>query len=263
MQKSLDTLVGTQLSDIVPLLFDVPVSCCLATPEMYEESLLQEEAIAIGGAIATRRREYAAGRAAARQALSKLGIPPGPIVTQHDRTPKWPAGIVGSISHCSGCCVAVVARSARTSGLGIDVENATPLPDEIMRMVCCDEERQGLEILGALGGKLAFCAKEAFYKCYYPMTKAFLDFSDVLVRFSLGRDREAGLFSIAITNPDRPRLPEADRVTGRWFVAPGHVLAGVSCAPQVATREPANRPAVLPPRATHGRPVSTIRSRRT
>jgi 4'-phosphopantetheinyl transferase EntD len=237
MENSSDQILGTRLSDIIPLLFDVPVSCCVATPQMYEEPLLREEAATMSGAVAGRRREYAAGRAAARQALSKLGISPAPIVTQHDRTPKWPSGIVGSISHCAGCCVAVVADSTEAIGLGIDVESATPLPTEILRMVSSREDEQGLATLGPLIGKLVFCAKEAFYKCYYPMTKQFLDFSDVSVRFSGNRDDDVGHFSVAITNPNRPKLPEGSRVTGRWFIADRHILAGVSCAPETQTRK--------------------------
>jgi 4'-phosphopantetheinyl transferase EntD len=235
MQDS-DMLVGMRLSDMIPRLFDVPVSCCVATKQMYEEALLGEEATAVRGAIAARRREYAAGRAAARQALGKLGISPGPISTQRDRTPNWPRGIVGSISHSAGCCVAVVARSTDAIGLGIDVEDATPLPTEILRMVCGDKDDGGLATLGPLAGKLVFCAKEAFYKCYYPVTKEFLDFSDVSVCFSPSRSPNAGLFAAVITSPNRLRLPGGCRVTGHWVVAHGHILVGVTCAPEVPPR---------------------------
>jgi 4'-phosphopantetheinyl transferase EntD len=236
MQHSSDTLVGMRLSDMVPLLFDVPVSWCVATPQMYEETLLGEEATTLSSAIAARRREYAAGRAAARQALSNIGVSPGPIVTQQDRTPKWPPGIVGSISHCAGCCIAVVADSTEAIGIGIDVENATPLPIELFHMICGDKDEGGFATLGPLGGKLAFCAKEAFYKCYYPITKELLDFSDVSVRFASNRERDAGHFDAAITNPNRPRLPGGWRVTGRWLVAHGYILVGVSCASEVPTQ---------------------------
>lgn len=224
-----------RLSEIIPLLFDVRVSFCVATPQMYGAALLREETAALMGAAAKRRREYAAGRAAARQAVRKLGISPGPIVTQHDRTPKWPDEVVGSISHCPGCCVAVAASSADALGVGIDVENATPLPTELSHMICRESE-ESLEMLGPLSGKLVFCAKEAFYKCYYPITKQLLDFSDVSVRFSANRDHDIGVFSAVIANPNRPRLPGGSCVTGRWFVASEHILVGVTCALETLPR---------------------------
>ena len=39
----------------------------------------------------------------------------------------WPEGVVGSISHCAGCCGVAVARAGASSSLGLDVERAEPL----------------------------------------------------------------------------------------------------------------------------------------
>lgn len=221
----------TRLRRHIQMLFDVPVSLCVATPAMYGERLWAQEVDTVKGAVAKRKREYAAGRAAARAALRELGVPPGPILTQPDRAPEWPRQFVGSISHCDSCCVAVVARRGRTVGVGIDVEQATRLPEEILRTVCSADEinRFGTPpLLNSDWGKLAFCAKEAFYKCYYPLTKTFLDFSDVSVLFSAEAQCESGNFSAVITSPDKPKLSEGFVIVGRWCVAEGYVLAGVT-----------------------------------
>ena len=59
--------------------------------------LFPEEVVHLDKAIASRRREFAAGRACAREALAKLGLPPVPILRGEKREPLWPQGIVGSL----------------------------------------------------------------------------------------------------------------------------------------------------------------------
>lgn len=228
-----DSPTDTRLSKRIPLLFAAPVSCCIATPDMYYEALFEEEAMTVARAVVKRRREYAAGRAAARRALAAFGFAPAPILSLGDRTPRWPPGIVGSISHCPGCCVAVVARSDMAISVGIDVEDASPLPTEILHMIGSTDELEELSVVDCQNtnaGKLLFCAKEAFYKCYYPMTKTFLEFLDVSVSFSTKFEGQIGSFQVAMTNASRPALPDGCVLAGRWFETQQHIFAGVSCA---------------------------------
>lgn len=79
------------------------------------DMLPSEEAL-VARAVDKRRREFATGRDCARRALSQLGWDEVPILAGPKREPLWPAGIVGSITHCPGYCAAIVARS--TSLLG-------------------------------------------------------------------------------------------------------------------------------------------------
>ena len=84
--------------------------------------LWPEEAAAVQHAVEKRRREFAVGRMLARAALAAIGDPPSAIPTGNHREPVWPAGIVGSITHCAGYCAAAVARDAMVVALGIDAE---------------------------------------------------------------------------------------------------------------------------------------------
>jgi len=218
--------------EITAQLFDAPVSCCIATPEMYSANLWGEEANCIAGAVTKRRREFIAGRTAARRALLDLGIPEGPILGNRDRSPIWPPGVVGSISHCDSCCVAVVGRRGELKSLGIDVELAEPLHDDILRMVSDDTERSQCYIDLSLQrcnlGKLIFCAKEAFYKCYYPLTATVLDFLDVSVHFSESKENGRGEFYASLKRPDHPNLPQGSNLKGRWYIADGLIFAGAT-----------------------------------
>ncbi|WP_158300908.1 4'-phosphopantetheinyl transferase [Chromobacterium sp. ATCC 53434] len=77
----------------------------------------------LSGAVARRKAAYLAGRYCAMQALSQAGHPlPCELPIGEDRSPVWPAGLVGSITHTEGLAAAVVASAGDARGLGIDAE---------------------------------------------------------------------------------------------------------------------------------------------
>ncbi len=150
--------------------------------------------------------EFAAGRAAARRALGALGVPSAPLAwVQGDRDVVWPTGFVGSISHTQGLAAAVVARSgldawgAPLMGVGLDVEGAEPLGDELVPRICLPAE------LASLAGhpappagwpKVLFAVKEAAYKAWYPPARVALDFSDMQVTLDPGGGFRASVLAM-------------------------------------------------------------------
>ena len=196
-----------------------PAAASLAMAEMdMDAPLWPEEEALIGHAVEKRRREFALGRAAARQALAALGAPAGAISRHEDRSPIWPAGFIGSITHCNGFCGAVVARQRDITSIGFDAEPARPLPDGVDRRIYGAEEAAHFSALPSSVNwpKLAFSAKEAFYKCFYPMTKARLGFHEAQVRFT-----PDGSFEIA----SQAAAAFLDgTVQGRWLVRDGLVF---------------------------------------
>lgn len=70
-----------------------------------------------------RQSDYLAGRIAARHALERLT---GRAIPSPARlpsgAPRWPAGVVGSISHGEGVAVAVAAGAAIHPAVGVDVQ---------------------------------------------------------------------------------------------------------------------------------------------
>lgn len=69
-----------------------------------------------------------------------------------DRAPVWPAGFVGSITHCDGFCRAVDGRGEEVASPGMDADGAAPLEPELERMVCRPDEISHFEALPDLEG---------------------------------------------------------------------------------------------------------------
>lgn len=142
------------------------------------------KACALRGNVAEKRRnEFLLGRAAARLALMDVGLPnPSQVMQRAGRDPDWPAGIVGSITHCSPWAVAAVASSSYVKALGIDLECTSSVPEkEIVSTVCRPSELrwvfEGQQ--SQLRTAMLFSAKESVYKALYPRCQKFFDFCDV------------------------------------------------------------------------------------
>ena len=133
-----------------------------------------EEAL-VARATEKRRKEFTAGRECARGALSALGVPAAPILRGYRGAPQWPDGIVGSIAHCAGYCAAAVARAQDLVTIGLDAEPNAPLPGGVLELISLPAERARLRELAAASpgtgwDRLLFCAKEAVYKAWFPLT---------------------------------------------------------------------------------------------
>lgn len=209
------------LQPLVPA--EVVLVC--ADPAREQAPLHAAEAACVANAVAKRRREFAAGRHAARLALARLGILDFALLPDAQRVPRWPAGVVGSIAHCEGCCVAGVARSERVSGIGLDVEPATPLDDELHALVASPRELTACGGAGVDPGKLLFCAKEAFYKCYFPAARQALEFRDVVVELGAAPAAGApGRFRASLVAPGAPSLPDGARALDGRYLCDGPFL---------------------------------------
>ncbi|MGO7169636.1 4'-phosphopantetheinyl transferase [Rhizobium leguminosarum] len=150
------------------------------------DSFLLKLPNAFNRAVTKRRAEHLAGRMCAmlatKQLLGKFQI----ISVQEDRSPFWPDGIVGSISHTTSHAVATVARSTRYQLLGIDVEHIVGDEDmeAIGAMVCSalDHRLKPAWLTDLEFVTLVFSAKEAFYKAVYPLIRCVFDFHEVTLR---------------------------------------------------------------------------------
>lgn len=157
----------------------------------------------------TRRAEFAAGRRAARRAMAGLNLPPAAIPMGPDRAPIWPKGIVGSISHANGLCLAVVAFGRDFQRLGLDVERDAPLPSDLIPEICLPEELAPLPRAArpAWATRL-FSAKEAAYKAHYPVAAHVFGFHGLRVDLTEGRARFTEHPDVAALPPDsRGDLP--------------------------------------------------------
>ncbi|MEU9449700.1 4'-phosphopantetheinyl transferase superfamily protein [Streptomyces sp. NPDC048277] len=155
----------------------------LGDEAIREAPLYPEEAAIVARAVPKRRREFSAVRACARRAMEKLGVPPQPVVSGERGAPRWPAGLIGSMTHCEGYCAAALARAGDLASLGIDAEPQGPLPEGVGESVLLPSEQERLGRLTAERpdvhwDRLLFSAKESVYKAWFPLTGKWLDFME-------------------------------------------------------------------------------------
>ena len=152
-------------------------------------ALFPEEEALVARATVKRRQEFAAGRGCARSALTALGVAAAPILRGYRGAPQWPDGIVGSITHCAGYCAAAVARAEDLVTIGLDAEPNAALPGGVLELISQPAERARLRQLavtspGTGWDRLLFCAKEAVYKAWFPLTGRWLGFADADITIS-------------------------------------------------------------------------------
>lgn len=156
-----------------------------ASPAMWDSGLLTEEAACVEHAVPTRRREFTAGRNCAREAVRRLGLEPGPILVGSMRQPLFQPGITGSITHTSDYCAAAVSREETVSSLGIDAEINEPLAADVEELTCNTDDlilaRQLRDPLFENWTTLMFSAKESFYKTFFKLRPAYIDFLEATV----------------------------------------------------------------------------------
>jgi 4'-phosphopantetheinyl transferase EntD len=223
------------LADIVP----PQVAADEAFGDPPDAVLFPEEEAVVARAVDKRRREFAAARACARAGLARLGVPPAPILPGRRGAPQWPPGIVGSMTHCAGYRASAVARVEDMLTLGLDAEPDGPLPDGVLGAVATSDERARLDALAAVApapnwDRLLFCAKEAVYKAWFPLTRRWLGFKEAEITISPADGTFAARLLVGGPVLDGSRLTG---FTGRWLARDGLILTVIA----VPRRSPAGR----------------------
>lgn len=205
----------------------------LAWAERYDDppglAPLPEEEPLVARAVAKRRNEFVTVRYCARLALEELGEPPVPILKGEKGEPCWPDGVVGSLTHCAGFRGAVVGRDADVRSVGIDAEPHDVLPDGVLNAVSLPAERAELADLpdDHHWDRILFCAKEATYKAWFPLTRRWLGFEDAHITFTLTGEASGAFVSRILIDPAARSGPPLTQLRGRWSVSGGLVLTAI------------------------------------
>ncbi|MEU3554647.1 4'-phosphopantetheinyl transferase family protein [Streptomyces fragilis] len=196
--------------------------------------LYPEEEAAVARAVTKRRREFAAVRGCARLAMRQLGIPPRAVPSGPRGAPRWPQGVVGSMTHCEGYRAAALARTSDLASLGIDAEPHRPLPDDVLAAVSLPAERERLGRLAVRRpdvhwDRLLFSAKESVYKAWFPLTGAWLDFeeADIEITPSSGARAEGGFRAALLVPGPLVGGRRIGHFEGRWTVRDGLAATAV------------------------------------
>jgi 4'-phosphopantetheinyl transferase EntD len=201
-----------------------------------------------GSAAQMRARERAVGRACARLALRRAGVREAVGEPADGGAPRWPDGVVGSISHGGGVAVAVVANADAAPSLGIDVEATAPaLPRAVRRLILTPAEEallaagmpaghSGADAATSAGdaidwARIAFSAKEALYKAWHPLRGRFLEPREARVTLD---PRGGRLWGVAGDGPERAQFAGAFALAGGNVICGCHALGAVGALPYEA-----------------------------
>ncbi len=201
--------------NIAPLFGGVDVAFAVSPLLSSIDHLLPSERAAIERSVAKRRSEFGTGRRLARQLLARHGIHEYPLLSDNDRVPVWPAGMLGSIAHCDQYCFVAVLKAGRDQpiGIGVDIEPDLPIEADLWPIIATDDELSRIAShSGAVDGRmvrLLFSAKEAAYKCLFPATRVPLEFHEMEIEFDLS----AGTFAPRIYSEAKIYSARA-RITG-------------------------------------------------
>jgi 4'-phosphopantetheinyl transferase EntD len=206
----------------------------LASAELYSDppglAPMPDEEPLIARSVAKRRNEFITVRHCARLALGELGLPPVPILKGDKGEPCWPDGVVGSLTHCAGYRGAVVGRGAAVRSVGVDAEPHDVLPHGVRDAISLPEERSELAALpaGVHWDRILFCAKEATYKAWFPLTKRWLGFEDAHITFDVDGSGSGGTFeSVILIDGATLSGPPLTSLAGRWSVERELVLTAI------------------------------------
>lgn len=215
----------------MPALFDISslfppeVACAILRITSPHPTLHPLEHAAVERAVVHRRKEFAAGRACARDVLRQLGIADPVVLKNPDGSPAWPQGIVGSISHSREWCAAAAAPANLLRGIGIDIETIKRVTPTIARKIMTEPEIRMLDKADPQEAQtllcLIFSAKEALYKCLYPVWGKRLGFHDAVITLHLVQHR----FEALITTP---AIPLRTPLVGAYLIHRGTVVTCIT-----------------------------------
>lgn len=207
-EEGWDRQVPAELARALRAMLPADIGLALRPVTAPAAPLPPEEARAVARAVPARRRDFAAGRMAARAALVDAGLAPAPLPMGPDHAPVWPPGACGSISHARGLAGALAARTGPWASVGLDLEGAAPMPPDMAALILTEGDRPPPELDPGLGAMLVFSAKEAAFKAQFPLTGCWTDYREASVAIGPGR------FSL---------IHHGVPVTGRWTIAAGMI----------------------------------------
>jgi enterobactin synthetase component D len=174
---------------------------------LYQKKMFQELGIYFPSellpAVNKRQAEFLAGRYVSQQAMLKSGLlnSNSPLIKAptieigKNRSPVWPPGIKGSITHntSEAICAITLDTPTNKSYIGIDVESFLTLEtvSEIKNTIHTATESDLLISQGMpenLATTLIFSAKESLFKALYPVIGEYFGFECAeVIEFSINK----------------------------------------------------------------------------
>jgi enterobactin synthetase component D len=173
-----------------------------------------------------RKTEFLRGRNCAQEALKQLYARDQEFLGKYgigvnkDRSPSWPSGITGSITHNKNWIMSCVSYQNEVGGVGVDIEDTLrfkTLRKVGSKILTGKEEKLGTSIENQMSPHdfltLIFSSKEALFKCLYPLCKIFFYFKDAeVIKINL----KEGRFTFRLNKDLGDVFKKGDLFEGRY-----------------------------------------------
>jgi 4'-phosphopantetheinyl transferase EntD len=182
-----------------------------------------------------------AGRRAAGRALARFG---GASMRVDDRfadgRPRWPTGTTGSITHASGCAIAVVFGPGATTrfgsrcvGIDLELDRALAPDDAAYVLNAAERARVASSSDPASTATVLWSAKEAAFKAWSEHVSGALPSVQPHIDLDVRLDPARGQLEVVALGSLRDALeshapPAPVRLVGRWWRAAPFVLCVVT-----------------------------------
>lgn len=161
------------------------LACAAFDQQTFRPELFEQFSIpcprSIQAASAKRQAEYLASRWLVREIFSHYGVQDFMLRKSVDRSPQWPKGFSGSLSHCCGQIFLVTDPCGRLAGNDTEHWVSPQVADEITPLLMTAQDQRLLDTFAqehAQKVTLLFSLKESLYKALWPQVRCEMDFSD-------------------------------------------------------------------------------------
>lgn len=161
------------------------LACAAFDQQAFHPRLFDQFAIpcpsSLQAASAKRQAEYLASRWLVREILIHYGVQDFILSNAVDRTPQWPKGFSGSLSHCCGQVFLVTDPCGRLAGNDTERWVSPQVADEITPLLMTAQDQRLINTFRqdqAQMVTLLFSLKESLYKALWPQVHCEMDFLD-------------------------------------------------------------------------------------
>ncbi len=166
-----------------------PSACCHFNLAEFSPTLIKHFGFvlpeSLRHAVKKRQAEYLASRWLVAELLDSTNIKGFQLLNREDRSPIWPTGVYGSLSHHADKVFVILNGVPSLVGNDIELTLSEGKAAELYSMIMNDNE---VAIMTAAGFSLAqattlvFSVKETVYKAVYPRVQRLFGFEQVTVQ---------------------------------------------------------------------------------
>ena len=171
-------LIKGECSETLPLLACVTFDAAHYHPREFEKYAIPCPQ-AVGLAPPKRQAEYLASRWLAGTIFARFGIPDFILTNNDDRSPRWPEGFTGSLSHSAGTAFLLADPQGRLTGNDVEQWVSHTTAREISGLLMNEQERDLLTASSLSWPEavtILFSLKESLYKALWPAVRRYIDF---------------------------------------------------------------------------------------